>query len=54
VHERLRDLEPRPSSPSIVLLGTRTFSNVTSAWSLGMLNVHHMNSTRKPFECTVR
>ena len=28
--------------------GTRTSSSVTSAWSVGMLNVHHMNSTSKP------
>jgi hypothetical protein len=40
------------SSPSIEPAGTRTFSSVTSAWSLGMLNVHHMNSTQKPFEAT--
>ena len=37
-----------PSSPMIASTGTRTFLSVTSAWSDGMLNVHHMNSTLKP------
>ena len=49
VHEVLRDREAfvfrRGGSRSS---GTRTSSSVTSAWSLGMLKVHHMKSTRKP------
>src|SRR5258707_989038 len=39
---------PRPSSPSMVEAGTRTPVSETSAWSDGMLKVHHIASTLKP------
>ena len=39
---------PRPSSPSMVEAGTLTLVSETSAWSDGMLKVHHMCSTLKP------
>ena len=41
---------PRPSSPKIASFGTRTSVSDTSAWSVGMLKVHHMNGTSKPGE----
>ena len=39
---------PSPSRPSMEVTGTRTSLSVTSAWSVGMLNVHHMKSTENP------
>ena len=39
---------PPPSSPKIAESGTRTSRRVTSAWSVGMLNVHQWKSTEKP------
>ena len=39
---------PRPSSPSMVEPGTVTSVSETSAWSDGMLKVHHMYSILKP------
>ena len=39
---------PRPSSPSMVEAGTLTLVSDPSAWSDGMLKVHHMCSTLKP------
>ena len=44
----LASARPSPSRPSIAVAGTRTSLSVTSAWSVGMLNVHHMKSTLKP------
>ena len=39
---------PPPSSPKIAESGTRTSRRVTSAWSVGMFNVHQWKSTENP------
>ena len=49
VHEVLRELEPVVDlAEHRVDAGTRTSRSVTSAWSVGMLNVHQKKSTLKP------
>ena len=49
VHEVLRELEPVVDrAEHRVDAGTRTSRIVTSAWSVGMLNVHQKKSTLKP------
>ena len=39
---------PRPSSPKIVDLLTRTLVSLIVAWSVGMLNVHRNSTISKP------
>jgi hypothetical protein len=48
VHEVLRELQPRSASPNRASAPTRTSVRLTSAWSVGMLNVHQKKSTLKP------
>ena len=49
VHEVLRELEPVVDlAEHRVGAATRTSRSVTSAWSVGMLNVHQKKSTLKP------
>ena len=49
VDEVLRELEPAVDADRTrPIAGTRTSRIVTSAWSVGMLNVHQKKSTLKP------